>query len=128
MSVVTGKSLDRVDARIKVTGQASFAAEYPLRDVAYAYLVTSTIAKGRIVAMLVEAAEHAPGVIAVLTHENAPQMKTTEVFDPTANSPKSAGTSAAILQTDRIYWHGQPVAVVVAQSLEQARFAAGLEH
>src|SRR5205823_1819752 len=60
------------------------------------------------------------------THENAPVMKATDVFDPTADSPKSAGTSAAILQTDRIYWHGQPVAVIVAETLEQALYAAGL--
>src|SRR5436190_9823995 len=115
MSTAIGKPTDRVDGRLKVTGQAQFAAEYPLQDLAHAYIVTSTIAKGRIVEMLVKAAEDAPGVLAVLTHENAPSMKTTAVFDPTAGSPKSAGTSAAILQTDRIYWHGQPIAVIVAE-------------
>src|SRR6267143_62130 len=114
MNTVIGKPTDRVDGRMKVTGQALFAAEYPLDRIAHAYVVSSSIARGRIKEIHIGAAEDAPGVLAVLTHENAPPMKTTDVFDPTADAPKSAGTSAAILQTDRIYWHGQPVAVIVA--------------
>src|SRR5438128_1556439 len=119
MTAAIGKPIDRVDGRKKVTGQALFAAEYPLKGIAHACIVTSTIAKGRISAIHAEPAEDAPGVLAVLTHENAPTMKPTDVFDPTADSPRSAGTSAAILQTDRTYWHGQPIAVVVAETLEQ---------
>src|SRR5262245_8694360 len=126
MTTGTGKSMNRVDGRTKVTGKATFAAEYQLARMTHAHLVTSSIPKGRITEIDAGAAENAPGVLAVLTHENAPAMKTTEVFDPTAAAPKSAGTSATILQTDRIYWHGQPVAVVIAETLEEACYAAGL--
>jgi xanthine dehydrogenase YagR molybdenum-binding subunit len=125
-TTVTGKPTDRVDGRLKVTGQARYAAEYPAAHIAHAYLVQSTISKGRITDLDTRAAEAAPGVLAVLTHRNAPAMKATEVFDPASHAPKAGGTSVDILRTDRIWWHGQPIAVVVAETFEQAQYAASL--
>src|SRR3712207_4219059 len=121
-----GKSLDRRDGRQKVTGTATYAAEWPLHSPAHALMVTSTIARGRIRDLDVSAAEKAPGVLHVLTHRNAPPMKHTEVFDPAKSPPGSAATEARILQTDEVFWNGQPVALVVAETLEQARHGAAL--
>jgi xanthine dehydrogenase YagR molybdenum-binding subunit len=121
-----GTAVDRVDGARKVTGTAPYAADHPLPDLAYAVLVQSTIGTGRITAIDTRVAEAAPGVLAVLTHANAPTMRPTEVFDPASPVPKAAATSAAILQTDRVYWNGQPVAVVVADTFEEAWHAAHL--
>ncbi len=125
MSAV-GKPIDRRDGRLKVTGAARFAAEYPVDKVAHAVLVTSTIARGRIRRLDTAEAERAPGVRLVLTHRNAPPMKETAVFDPAASSPGAAASSAKFLQSEEIMWNGQPVAVVVADTVEQARRGAEL--
>jgi xanthine dehydrogenase YagR molybdenum-binding subunit len=122
-----GQPLDRRDGHAKVTGQATFAAEWPLKNISHAVIVTSTIAVGRIKEMDTSKAEAAPGVIAVLAYPNAPQMKKTKLFDPGGDGPPgSAATDAHILHTDQIFWNGQPVAVVVAETLEQAQYAAEL--
>lgn len=126
MSSLVGTPIDRVDGRQKVTGTARYTADYPLEGLAHAVLVQSTIAAGRVKEIDSRAAEAAPGVLAVLTHANAPRMKTTEVFDPGSPMPKAAATSAPILQTDEVFWNGQPIAVVVAETFEQARHAAHL--
>ncbi len=69
-----GTPLNRVDGRLKVTGGAKYAAEFAVPDVAHAVIVTSTIAKGRVQRMDTAAAERAPGVLAVLTPQNAPRL------------------------------------------------------
>ncbi|MGL4555382.1 MAG: xanthine dehydrogenase family protein molybdopterin-binding subunit [Gemmataceae bacterium] len=126
MSNSVGKPVSRVDGRAKVTGAARYAAEFPAGRMAYGFLVLSTVPKGRIEALDTKAADEAPGVLAVLTHKNAPRMKVTPVFDPSSPAPKSSATSAPILQTDEIFWAGQPVAVVVADTFERACHAASL--
>ena len=73
-----------------------------------------------------EAAGAAPGVLAVITHENAPKMRPAGVFKSSDNPPKAGGTTAPIFQKARGYWNGQPIAVVVAETFERARHAAGL--
>src|SRR2546430_14404745 len=72
---VVGKPLDRIDGPKKVTGTATYAFEHAVDDVTYAFPVQSTIAKGRIVSVYASAAQAIPGVITVLTHENAPRLK-----------------------------------------------------
>jgi xanthine dehydrogenase YagR molybdenum-binding subunit len=121
-----GKPVDRVDGRLKVTGKAKYAAEFQFPNLARAVLVTSAVAKGRITALDTAAAEKSPGVLAVITHKNAPKMKQTEAFGGEGAGLAAGSTTAPILQTDQIFWHGQPVAVVVAGSFEQARHAATL--
>src|ERR1700722_7912125 len=110
-----GQPLDRVDGPLKVTGRATYAYEY--RDAgepAYGFAVVSSIGKGRITAIDTSAAEKSPGVLLVLTHANAPQQ--------------GARASGAVpqLADDRVLFHGQPVALVVAETFEQARAAAYL--
>src|SRR6266699_2392344 len=77
MQLVTraiGAPLDRIDGAHKVTGTATYAYEYPVEGVTYVFPVQSTIAKGRVVSIDASAAQALPGVIAVLSHENAPRL------------------------------------------------------
>ena len=120
-----GKPIDRVDGRAKVTGQARFAAEYPVAGMAHAYLVTATISKGRVKAIDTAAAKNAPGVLAVLTHQNAPKLTAAPMFN-SGGEPAAAAIKTPPLQSDRVAWYGEPVAVVVANTFEQAAYAAGL--
>lgn len=122
---IIGKPIDRIDGREKVTGSAQFSAEYPLENLAYATLVYSTIAKGSIKSIDTSEAETAGGVISVITHQNAPKMKMPPLFSPSGGSD-AAGTKANVVNTDEIYWNGQPVAVVVAETLDRAEYAASL--
>jgi xanthine dehydrogenase YagR molybdenum-binding subunit len=121
-----GRSIARVDGPAKTTGQARFAAEYSYPDLAYAALVYSTIARGRILTMETAAAQGVDGVIAVLTHENAPPMKPVGKSSPFDVSSIAVSTSVNYLATDEVHWNGQPIAVVVAETPEAARYAATL--
>src|SRR6185503_7186343 len=85
----------------------------------------STIAKGIISHIDTTAAERAPGVIKVLTHLNAPPMKVPAPFS-IGSEPSVGGSAVKILNTDRISWNGQPIAVVVADTEERAEYAASL--
>ncbi|HVU69103.1 MAG TPA: xanthine dehydrogenase family protein molybdopterin-binding subunit [Ktedonobacteraceae bacterium] len=117
---VVGQPLDRVDGRLKVTGQARYPADFPQENLAHAVVVQSTIASGRITSLETDAAEAAPGVLAVLTHHNAPRLR--------ANPPSFAvgESTPPPLQDERIYYHGQHIALVIAETLEQATYAATL--
>lgn len=141
-----GKPLDRVDGRLKVTGQARYAAEFPLKNMAHAVLVQSAIARGRIQSIDTSAAQKSPGVLAVITHLNAPKLAGSQsssgdssggdaqVTAANAQSGESGNAGGenpfekpvAVLQDDRINFYGQHIGVVVAETLEQARHAATL--
>jgi xanthine dehydrogenase YagR molybdenum-binding subunit len=121
-----GRAVDRVDGLAKATGQARFAAEYPYPDLAHAALVHATIARGRITAIDTAAARALHGVIDVLTHENAPAMKPAPKMSFLNLSSIASGTSVNYLATDEVHWNGQPIAVVVAETPETARYAASL--
>ncbi len=119
-----GAPVSRLDGQLKVTGAARFAAEFPVDGMVYAALAYSTIPKGRITALDTSAAEAAPGVVLVMTHKNAPRMKPTPVFN---SDPKAAGPSdLPILQDDRIHWNGETIAVVLAETQEEADYAKSL--
>ncbi len=109
-----GAPLDRVDGTLKVTGAATYAYEYPVEGVTYVFPVQSTIAKGRVVSIDASAARALPGVINVLSHENAPRLAPLDDAEP------------AVFQTDAVAYHGQFVAAVVARTSEIARHAASL--
>jgi len=117
---VVGKGIDRVDARLKVTGQAQYATEVPVANVLYGVVVTSTRAKGRLEALDAKAAEAAPGVVAVITPFNAAKL-------PGAKK-KGEGIDRVLqlLQDQDIAYDDFPIALVVADSLERARGAAEL--
>lgn len=121
---IIGREFDRIDGFDKVTGAAKFAGEYSEAELAYASIACSSISKGKITRLDVTQAESAPGVIKIITHLNAPALKAPPLFKPGGSG--AAGSEAKILNTDQIYWNGQPIAVVVAETLEQAEHATSL--
>jgi xanthine dehydrogenase YagR molybdenum-binding subunit len=119
-----GAPVSRLDGPLKVQGKARFAAEFALESMVYATLAYSTIPKGRIATLDTSAAEAAPGVVLVMTHRNAPRMKPSPVF---LTAEKAAGADdLPIMQDDRIHWNGQPIAIVLAETQEQADHARSL--
>ncbi len=125
MSETIGQPASRVDGRAKVTGAACYAAEFAAPGLAYAALVLSTVAKGRIADIATGEAERVPGVLAVVTHLNAPKLPYQEIEPRPPVDPK-AGHQLRVFQTPDILFNGQPIGVVVADTREQARHAASL--
>ena len=119
-----GTQVSRLDGPLKVKGSARFAAEVPLPNLAYAAVAFSTIPKGRIVALETAKAEAAPGVALVMTYRNAPRMAPMPLFMAAAKA--AGGDDLPIMQDDRIHWNGQPVALVLAETQEQADHAKSL--
>ncbi|KXV15247.1 acylaldehyde oxidase [Caballeronia megalochromosomata] len=117
---VIGKPLDRTDGVLKVTGQARYSADNTDAKLAHAVLVTSTIAKGRIASIDTSRAEALPGVLLVMTYQNAMRLPNDGV--PDAQPP--AVRKLTLLQTSEVRYSNEPVAVVVADSLEHAQGAA----
>jgi xanthine dehydrogenase YagR molybdenum-binding subunit len=115
-----GAATTRVDGRAKVTGAARYTAEFAPDGLVHAVLVQSTIPAGWITAIDTQRALRMPGVLAVLTHENASGIATAKMFPLGA-----AAQGLAPLQDDRVRYPGQAVAVVVAETFEQATDAAG---
>jgi xanthine dehydrogenase YagR molybdenum-binding subunit len=113
----------RYEGIAKVTGKIRYAAEFsePFHkaDLGYAYIVQSTIPSGTIVSIDRAAADKAPGVIAILTPFNSPKL------NPGPPSPP-ARRNLSLLQDTNVFYNGQPVALVVAKSLDQAKAAAAL--
>jgi xanthine dehydrogenase YagR molybdenum-binding subunit len=117
--------IDRVGGKAKVTGTATFAAEYKVQNMAYGFLVGSTIAKGRIKAIDTKSAERAPGVLAVITHLNAPKMPGYQTGkDP--SKPPTAGQPLRIFYDNEIFYYDQPIALVIADTYERVLHAARL--
>jgi xanthine dehydrogenase YagR molybdenum-binding subunit len=120
-----GTQQSRIDGPDKVRGAARFAAEVRMDRLLYAACVHSTIARGRIVELDVSAAEAAPGVALVMTHRNAPKMALPPPIGLT--NLKAAGNNILpVMQDPEIRWNGQGVAVVLAETQEQADHAASL--
>ncbi len=120
-----GEAIDRVDGRMKVTGGARFAAEYPLENIAYAAPVFSTISKGKVKRFDTSKSAKLPGVIAVITPQEMPRLKDPSLFD-FSQPDKIAASNLPVMQDGRIHWNGQAIAVVVAETHEQAQGAAAL--
>src|SRR5215469_1777340 len=116
---LVGPGVDRVDGRLKVTGAARYPSDFSLPDMAYAALVRSTIAAGTIARLDTARAAAAPGVLAVITHENAGRLhkgKRNMVYPPPPPP----------LQDAKISYNGQYIAMVVAETRQQAAAAARL--
>ncbi|MFD7436014.1 xanthine dehydrogenase family protein molybdopterin-binding subunit [Streptomyces sp. NPDC059861] len=135
-----GAPLSRVDGRLKVTGQAKYAADHPHArttshgetptpdgpdgpdGIVHAVVVDSSVARGRITGIDTRAAEAHPGVVKVIHHGNAPQLP----YGPNPGSLNLPGQRLRAFQDDQVRFHGQPVAVVVATTPEAAQHAASL--
>jgi xanthine dehydrogenase YagR molybdenum-binding subunit len=119
MTATIGAGVDRVDGPLKVRGAAPYPSDITYPDLAYAALVRSTVATGRVIGIDDADARAVSGVLAVITHETAPELTPGSVglLGPTPPPP---------LQSDRIHHHGQVVAVVVAETPQDAAAAARL--
>jgi xanthine dehydrogenase YagR molybdenum-binding subunit len=134
MTTMVGAPLDRIDGRAKVTGAARYSAEFALPGMAYAALVQSTVANGRIVNIDSTAARRAPGVLYVMTPDNAPRLGAAQKKQKAEKQPKEragapalpAGTDFPLLQDRHVKYNGQHIGLVVAETLEQAVHAAAL--
>src|SRR5262249_35264649 len=118
-----GAPVSRLDGALKVLGGAQFAAEVAAEGMLYAAIVHSTIARGRIAALDTAAAPAAPGVALVMTHRNARSRRAREMF---GEGEGVAGSNLPVMQDDSIHWNGEAVAVVLAETQEQADHAARL--
>src|ERR671915_209277 len=127
MTRYIGKEMSRVDGVAKVTGRAKYAAEFRAPDLAYGFIVLGSVAKGTIKSVDTKEAEAAPGVVRVFTPLNAPKLgpkASHEQAPPRATEEQDKSFRA--LQSDRIYFNAQPVALIVAETYEQARHASRL--
>jgi xanthine dehydrogenase YagR molybdenum-binding subunit len=116
-------SPNRVDGIAKVTGKAKYIAEFKFPNLAYGFFVQSTIAKGKITSIDTVEAEKQLGVVKIFTHLNAP--KDLKGFDVDEDFGEKSHPFTP-LRSDLILFSGQPIAVVVAETIEQARYAASL--
>lgn len=124
---ILGPARNRVDGPLKVTGRAKYAVEFEIPKIAHAWPVVSNIAKGTITSIDTRAADSAPGVLKVLTHKNAPQPK--EAKGKKQEATRAHGIRIEErnpLSDDQVHYAGQFVALVVAETLEQAQHAASL--
>ena len=112
LTATVGTPVSRIEGAAKVTGQARYAAEYPLAGLAYGWVVQSTIARGRVHSIDAAAVLGMPGVLAVITHQNALPL------------PVVDDAELLVLQDRQVHYRGQIVALVVAAALEQARAGA----
>ncbi len=126
---LVGRPVDRVDGRFKITGAARYAADTPVARAAHAVIVQSTIARGRVRRIETGAAERAPGVLVVLTPANMPRLRPVKADFAAGGVPGGGtvlGEDRLPLSDDRVHYAGQHLAVVVAETLEEARHAASL--
>lgn len=125
MTAYIGTATSRVDGHDKVTGVAKYAGEFKASSLAFASVVTSAIARGRIAGIDISDAMKVGGVIAVLTHNNRPAMADSDAAYKDDVAPDK-GSPFRPLYDDRIWFDGQPIALVLAEESETARFAASL--
>ncbi len=123
---ILGPARNRVDGPLKVTGKATYAVEFEVPNCAHAWPVVSNLAKGTITAMDTKAAESAPGVLKVLTHQNIDFPKEPSGGGGAARTEGIRIEERNPLSDAKIHYAGQFVALVVAKTIEQAQYAASL--
>ena len=123
-----GKPLDRADGRLKVTGGACYTAEWQVPNLAYGAIVSSAIANGTVRSIETAQARRIPGVLTVLTHENAPRLEPLPdtLGDTLLRGEGGMTETRQPLQDRLVHYAGQPLAVVIADTHEAARHAAAL--
>lgn len=123
MNTQFGEPLTRVDGKLKVTGAAKYSAEFAPTNLVYGALIQSTIANGRVSKIDIAAAKSAPGVITIITHENAPKFKP---YPDQVTRKGAPGEARTPLENDDVHWSGQHIGIVVADTFERAMHAASL--
>ncbi|RZK78176.1 MAG: xanthine dehydrogenase family protein molybdopterin-binding subunit [Pedobacter sp.] len=119
-----GKPISRLEGKLKVTGAAKYSGEYNVPDLLYGYVVSSTITKGKITKIDTQAAEALPGVVKVFTHDNRPGTAWFDMQYSDMDAPP--GSPFRPLHNNEIKFNGQPIAMVVAETFEMARFGASI--
>ncbi|KQQ88434.1 xanthine dehydrogenase family protein molybdopterin-binding subunit [Massilia sp. Leaf139] len=122
--VATGTDVKRIDGRAKVTGAARYAAEHPAENLLYGVVVSSTVARGRILDIDAFDAMQIEGVVEVMSHLNRPKMRSVDLAYKDMTAPP--GSPFRPLYDEEVFYSGQPVALVLAESFEAARRAAAL--
>ncbi|WP_235048431.1 xanthine dehydrogenase family protein molybdopterin-binding subunit [Arcticibacter svalbardensis] len=117
-----GQPISRLEGHLKVTGTAKYAGEYNVPGLLYGYVINSTITKGKISSINTKIAKALPGVIEVFTHENRPSLAWFDMQYSDMDAPP--GSPFRPLHTADIKYNGQPIALVVAETFELARYAA----
>jgi xanthine dehydrogenase YagR molybdenum-binding subunit len=125
MTTYIGSATSRVDGRAKVTGEAKYAGDFNTAGLAYGSVVESTIPKGRIARIDTSEALRVEGVLEILTHENRPSMAAKDEAWKDETAPDE-GSPFRPLYDDKIKFNGQPIALVLAEQWEIARYAASL--
>ncbi|MEH2069620.1 MAG: xanthine dehydrogenase family protein molybdopterin-binding subunit [Nostoc sp.] len=118
MNKIIGKPVDRVDGKVKVTGQAAYTADVPIENLTYGVIFQSAIASGKIIEIDTSKAAAVPGVVDIITYEQTPSLVKVPSFSRPQTQPSE--------KDDNIYYNGQHLGIVVAQTLEQAQTAAAL--
>ena len=118
MNKIIGKPLDRVDGKLKVTGEAPYTADVAIENLTYGVIFQSAIANGKIIQIDTSAATVVPGVIDIITYHQTPSLIKIPFFSPPQSQPTE--------KDDNIYYDGQHLGIVIAQTLEQAETAASL--
>ena len=124
MTQYIGTATSRIDGIAKVTGAAKYAADYSAPGLLYAWVVNATITKGRIKRIDRSAAMRIKGVVEVLAHDNRPPMADKDEAYKDDVAPD--GSPFRPLYDDKVMFNGQPIALVVAETSEAARYAASL--
>ncbi|MCZ4225117.1 xanthine dehydrogenase family protein molybdopterin-binding subunit [Pedobacter rhodius] len=122
LNKTVGKSISRLEGKLKVTGAAKYAAEYKVDDLLHGYVVSSPVTKGKITKIDTSRAMAIPGVIEVLSHENRPKLAWFDLQYMDMDAPP--GTVFKPLYDENILYNGQPIALVVARDFETARYAS----
>lgn len=121
-SLGIGNPINRVEGRLKVTGMAKYASEFPVENMLYAQAINSTIAKGKITSIDTSEAKKQEGVLEVITYQNAEKLNTFDKELPAL----STTTIQPVLQSPKINYYGEYVGLVIAETFEQAQYAARL--
>ncbi|WP_138501207.1 xanthine dehydrogenase family protein molybdopterin-binding subunit [Nostoc sp. PA-18-2419] len=118
MNKIIGKPVDRVDGKVKVTGQAAYTADVPIENLTYGVIFQSAITSGKIIEIDTSKAAAAPGVVDIITYDQTPSLVKVPSFSRPQTQPSE--------KDDNIYYNGQHLGIVIAQTLEQAQTAAAL--
>lgn len=119
-----GLPINRLEGELKVTGSAKYAGEYQVEDLLQGYIVNSTITKGKILDIDESLAKAVPGVLHILSHKNRPKLAWFDFMYTDMDAPP--GVPFKPLYNDEIVYNRQPIALVIAETFEAARYAASL--
>jgi len=117
-----GNAINRVEGHLKVMGKAKYATEFPVENKVYGQGINSTISKGEIISIDTSEAEKLDGVLQIITYKNAEKLKTLEGVRPEI----ATDSIAPVLQSNKVHYYGEYVGLVVAETFEQAQYAASL--